>query len=146
MGADLVGHLAKGPKDLTPNRSKAIKHVMDFAADCRRALAERVSDEDDLPENLKDAFSEYDYPDPWAEVEDDAEITDDHAESLVDGFIKFWESPTYRDCASRDDPDDSTQQIVFAGERTWGDRPQGDGCLAFEEADRYNIPGLLGVR
>ena len=66
------------------------------------------------------------------------------ATEAVDHFIKSW-PPQFRDTAHITDPDDPDKVIVFAGERTWGDTPDGHGFKLLAWAGVLGIAPGLGI-
>jgi hypothetical protein len=44
------------------------------------------------------------------------------------------------------DPDNKRLKIVVCGEGTWGDSPDGQGFNIMQEAWRFDLPHMLGVR
>lgn len=50
--------------------------------------------------------------------------------SLAGEFIDFWNADRlYRNATYRTDPDNSERKVVVAGERSWGDEPEGAYAL-----------------
>lgn len=78
-----------------------------------------------------------------------ADHRDDTVEAIVeivDNFVGLWRNGDARDCAKREDPFDSEVQIMVAGERTWGDTPDGDGFQTLRTAFELGIAQQLGVQ
>lgn len=65
---------------------------------------------------------------------------------FLNGFLDFWNRCTPRDTVKRSDPDDVKQQIVVAGEMSWGDEPGGYGYQMLKAADYLQIMTLLSIR
>lgn len=65
---------------------------------------------------------------------------------FLKGFLDFWNRDTPRDTVKRTDPDDPEQQIVVAGEMSWGDEPGGYGYQMLKAADYLQLMPLLGIR
>ena len=72
-------------------------------------------------------------PDLKSAAEDPAEF--------IDALIADW-PPTFRDCANRDY---AGKVIVFAGDRSWGDRPDGAGYLYLERLLASGVSKELGI-
>jgi hypothetical protein len=53
--------------------------------------------------------------------------------------------PMFRDCAVITDPAFPDRVIVFAGERTWGDTPDGGGFRYLAEAGNLGITAAFGI-
>ena len=66
-------------------------------------------------------------------------------EDVVGKFADFWEGGAARDLSQRDDPDDRKQQIVVAGEMSWGDEPGGYGYQMLKMASQYGLLELFGI-
>ncbi|MEM1354984.1 MAG: hypothetical protein AAGH88_08885 [Planctomycetota bacterium] len=161
MGADLIGYFAKGPKNLDPNNYPAA------AAEAERRLVwlrkarpkvEAVSPAAvvDLlpdcpwlpPEELKQAVVDIDFDELRCEIERLVVMADDiidlTGEQAVQRFVEMW-PPLARDAAHIQDPDRPDKLIVFAGERSWGDTPDGLGFRTLSWAGLLGIAPILGV-
>ena len=161
MGADLIGYFAKGPRNLperaVPAAIAAAERRLDWLRRAQPAL--ELADQQALYELLKDcpwANSEqplpplpgvdfemigYDLEDLMAKVGNVHELT---GQTAVDEFRGNW-PPGFRDAAHVLDPDIPGKLIVFAGDRTWGDTPDGGGFQLLSRAGILGIAPVLGV-
>jgi hypothetical protein len=122
MGSDLIGFLVVGPKELNVSKKeKAIKKVEYIIKRCSnidptapterdKKLLEEMGIFSDYQESIEEAIS--------LVLEIDNPVT------FVEDFMEFWGSPETRDVAWRYY---GKKQIVFAGDSTWGDEPNGQG-------------------
>lgn len=142
MGADLIGFFLKGPNMLDREKVQdAIKR------------AERAKRYADLALNDFVAFDSAE-PLEWltdlgVEAFRNEEVDIEDPEQFVYEFIEFWEATWgsgVRDIAWRIDPDDSKQILVFAGERSWGDEPDGYGYQMFKKAELCGVLEPFGIR
>ena len=55
----------------------------------------------------------------------------DSTEALARFLVRAWNEllPNARDVAFRQIPGDETRRIIFAGDMTWGDEPDGTGYV-----------------
>jgi hypothetical protein len=51
-----------------------------------------------------------------------------------------------RDTCSREDPDNPHKKLVYAGEMSWGDEPQGQGYQMLKRALAWGFAEALGIR
>jgi hypothetical protein len=173
MGADLIGYFAKGPRKL--DRSRADAATADLARrlddlHAMRSLCDKLdqaSDSDDVQRLRRQLYHRV-MDSPW-NADDDPEPTpieavdwdmlsdsigdilhrlgdwvDLTAPEIVERFIKNW-PPHYRDTASMPDPDHPRKVIVFAGERSWGDTPEGAGFTYLDRAATLGIAADFDV-
>lgn len=161
MGADLIGYFAKGPRNL-PDRAipAAIAEADRRLEWLRRAKPAREAEDHHAlyellkycpwanPEESLPPFDEvdfetiaYDLDDLVTKVGNVDELT---GQSAVDEFRGNW-PPLFRDAAHLIDPDIPGKLIVFAGERTWGDTPDGDGFQLMACAGILGIAPVFGV-
>jgi hypothetical protein len=69
-------------------------------------------------------------------------------EKFVDSFVGFWNGEEYAsDTALRDITlGDRDYRIVFAGEMSWGDEPDGTGYRWMRRAIRTGLTNILGLQ
>jgi hypothetical protein len=158
MGADLIGFLCKGPlKIKKADIKKAEKRAADiiiFAAKVYELLKKDDKTEEDekfldtcLTCTPLSGFNDQEQHDNIYDCEQYLEnIAASTAKDEVNNFIAWWETGDGRDTMSRPDPDDRKQQIVFCGETTWGDAPEGLGHTTMNRAYWFDIPQNLGIR
>ena len=72
--------------------------------------------------------------------------TADNLAKEVQAFVTAWNEGRFRDLSSRPDPRDPAWKIVVAGERSWGDEPDGLGFQMLKKAFGLTIAQLLGVK
>jgi hypothetical protein len=118
MGADLIGYLVKGKVKLPP-KSKAIAWFNKNQVDGKLIVSNEFEEEEEI---TKEAFVKF-----------------------IDDFYDFWKSSS-RDASSRIDPDDKTQQIVFAGDMSWGDEPDGYGYGLLKQLLECGVDEVLGIK
>lgn len=126
MGADLIGYLVLGPRQI--ERSTA-----DFEAffDQHKSRFEDAAPED---------------PDVIVPCDTEQWEAESHAlsrEAFVKGceaFVEFWNFNNSRDCASRALPGaEDTRKVMFAGDMSWGDTPEGHGYQCFEFVEKFDL-------
>jgi hypothetical protein len=161
MGADLIGYFAKGPKRLPkqaiPAAIAQAQHRLNWLRRARPIL------ESSEPAALLSLLHDCPWISPKQMPRDQANIdleqlrfeferlldsagdlTNLTGEIVVRQFVKAW-PPRYRDAAHVVDPDCPAKLIVFAGERTWGDTPDGAGFQLLTQAGLLGIAPVLGV-
>lgn len=150
MGADLIGFLVKGPKDLRSKRDEAVAHLRRFAdetASCLTALKGFLDSGEgdfDIPPAVDDAMRMLGIEDVL-DLEWVAELDEGAAAAVVDNLLDAWHRK-FRDVVVREDPDDEDSAIVFAGCMSWGDEPDGSGYLAIRNALALGLGGVFGIR
>jgi hypothetical protein len=65
---------------------------------------------------------------------------------MVQGFVDDWNKPSFRDMATRQDPDHPDRKVVIAGDMSWGDEPDGAGYQMLKRAFGLSIAQFLGVK
>lgn len=140
MGSNQVGFLMKGPRDLTPNRPKAIARAMQILKMVDEGI-EAGEPSKELQEHLN-----------WAGLDEIDELYDKFTdwklvdvEKMVDRVMDLWEKRDVSDAYSRYDPDDNTQLLMWVGDSTWGDPPQGPGYTLINDAHDLDIVHALGI-
>ena len=160
MGADLIGYMVRGPVQFS---AAAVKRA-EGAAHKARALANAVLAHLDRREKLpvgptgleREVGAAFDKGEvlsaffPWladeyetvaearAEIVALAEAT---AETEVATFVAWWREGA-RDTVSRVF---GAKQVVFCGDMSWGEEPEGAGYETFKRASRFGITAALGV-
>jgi hypothetical protein len=157
MGADLIGYLAKGPRTLDSALKDTAKArvaevavlVAELEAKLEAADVDYPTDSDDSPAELR-----WD-PRLPAPLYDDLELAWDmliravygrlEPLDIVDDLFHVWEHGA-RDSHSRPDPDDPEQRLMFAGELSWGDTPEGFGYKTLDAASALGLLDLFCIR
>ena len=136
MGADLIGYLVTGPKRLPRGKTyrQALKHAEAIIEQVRAAETEEGYDRKKLPATHRKMDSE-----------DLDNILDLDAEQVLDDLYALWDGMC-RDASMRTNPDDPKRVLVFAGELSWGDEPDGTGYLALRDAERLGLLDFFGIR
>lgn len=149
MGADLIGFLVKGPVTLEtdPNTMQRAIAIATASLPILRAYNEAFerSGLEDLPANtdfsatphLDDAILECNLP---------VELPEKTPEEIVAEFVQFWTLQDARDLTSRNDPDDPSQQLLFAGELSWGDAPEGYAYTQLQLGLLLGLWDVFGIR
>jgi len=136
MGAEQVGYIVKGPRKISESRIRAA------VCACRRLrrkllkLCAGIDDSYTRTEVVAEKVGEY----------FDPEEIPENPESVIRDFVAWWHHIEGRDTCSRSDPDDSRQVLVYAGEMSWGDEPQGYGFQKLKQAFGWGFAEALGVR
>jgi hypothetical protein len=157
MGADLIGFLCKGPakfrkSDIKKAETRAAEIII-FAAKVYELLKKEVKTPEDeeflescLIASPLSGFNSQEQYDDIRNCEPHLEdISAATAEDEVEQFVSWWESGSGRDTNSRLDPDNKRQKIVFCGDMSWGDSPDGHGYTTMNRAFWFDIPQNLGV-
>lgn len=170
MGADLIGYMVRGPEyllDTDVARAKVValerlQHVRKLEA-AREALEDyrlRLPDdlpidsmlsEDDLLQNVK-ACEEVlvecgmGYVDPIISA-DVAGLLDSAVETTVEELRQAWHNGGFRDTVTRvfHEPDGRKRRVMFAGQTSWGDTPDGMGYYCLDLLHTLNILDVLGI-
>ena len=147
MGAELIGYLLVGDKDLSQYRDAAIAQAEKFLAIVKSGHAKFIDGELATPLSGEEsdyftfAFPDIDinvYPEMLKDKLDFIldEIGIKLAESVVDDFLYFWKYPHNRDTNYRFH---NGKQIVFAGGESHGDEPSGFGYNTLKLADMLGL-------
>lgn len=161
MGADLIGCFSKGPRKL-PRHSLVTATAeanwrIAWLKKAQRAI--QANDDDALrklipgcpwlaPEHSNGDVKHIDLTQLRSEIEHLLSTVGDvntlTGEDIVKQFVDAW-PPEFRDTAHVVDPADPDKVIVFAGERTWGDSPDGAGFKMLMRAAVLGIASPLSV-
>lgn len=162
MGADLIGYHYCGPENFSEeilekakayydrllNRTLEIKRELDLKTELTN---------DDWEENdpyvilLGEIYKELDCPEP-AYMDDEAMDFSsaiheyNNGEEFIDNLVAVWRG-SGRDVSARTATVGGEKiSIVFAGERTWGDSPDGIGFSLFRSISAIpNMEEMLGL-
>lgn len=137
MGAEQVGYLVRGPGKITARQIRAAVRA------CRRQRRELLLDmapgESTRDERMDAALSATgEYFDP--------EDIPENPEPQIREFVAWWSRPGTRDTARRQDPDDPGQVLLYAGDMSWGDEPEGGGYRMLKQAYTWGYVEALGIR
>jgi hypothetical protein len=128
-------------------RQAAVNRLTEVCALARTLMAQADSEgveEMELPDSVPESWTEeFEYVgadlfEAYAEME---------AQDIVDKVAKavaFLDAPDLRDCASRNISDD--EFVLFCGEMTWGDEPEGGGYQMLKSLFMLGIDEELGLR
>jgi len=154
VGADLIGYLLKGPARISLKGRK-----FDRAAK-RVKLFTRLLELDELTEEeLRSAFSAQELKvldklkiKPSLHIESLVGLKNEYASALkhingfsAESFVFWWNLPGADDTMFRRDPDNRRKRILFAGESTWGDEPDGYGYRRLKAALLSDVASILGI-
>ena len=147
MGADMIGYMIAGPAKLDD------ADLIAKARDNARYVVGKINDYLEVRELADSA----DKPlrGSTATLDDRVQriITDNCAmgadyfdgfnvEEFITEFVAFWNDPNTRDAVWRMVGD---QKVVFAGDRSWGDEPDGYGYRMLRDADTLGLTNDLGL-
>ncbi len=144
MGQEMIGFLLVGPKSLKDKRAEAIAHIAEevkVAKEIEATLMEGKVLSSDQINFLEVHAVDADYIENIQAAYTDV-ITDVSPEKWVDDFIDFWENTFARDTADRFYGD---KKIIFAGEATWGDEPDGYGYTLLKTLVMLNVTDIFGI-
>ena len=163
MGADLIGYFAKGPAKLPKRAVAAAIAEADRRLQWMQKARPVVEASDDaavmglihdcpwvepVPSRRHSRDDSIDLKQLRLEIEHLLTTAGDieglTGQDVVKRFIECW-PPRFRDTSQIVDPDCSHKLIVFAGERTWGDTPEGAGFQLLTRAGILGIGPILGV-
>jgi len=128
MGADMIGYIVVGPKLIGPWQQKeAVRKIK---------LLVKEWNASGKPPVCQTCFVEYSEAsldgcqcDECGTEMPDLELMKTDPERYVREMVERW-PPDFRDVATRDMPGNRDKVIVFAGDMTWGDSPEGAGYAA----------------
>lgn len=134
MGAELSGYLLRGPDVFTEDQireaRKCARSMASVAEIIRGADVEQL---ENLPlDEISLRAAEYMLNDLGMENDEVVELLLD-AKKHCESFLAFWQKPDERDTMYRSFRDGL--KIVFAGDSTWGDTPDGTGYQIIRAAD-----------
>ena len=141
MGADQIGFLFKGPLRL--KHTKATIHAAEQrAAEVLQALR-TLQHQDELPDVLPSALRHL----TRGDVEEAVCFVDTLPEPAVAvaNLLEWWDNGA-RDTATRNDPDNRARIIGFAGDRSWGDEPDGFGYTTYKAALYLDILRVFDIK
>jgi hypothetical protein len=175
MGADLIGYFAVGPRELDLSLGEAAFAAANRRLDWLREVSGLVNGSKPLdnarlcqllacsPYPLTDARNrecdEIDLNELTTELNRMAGMIEDfdtlNGEMAVGRFLLAVKAdltkssskwyPAFRDCAMIRDPQFPERVIVFAGDTSWGDTPQGRGFQLLAEIGALGIAEVFGI-
>lgn len=141
MGADLIGYMYIGPAEISEERQQqALGYLNELSQEIKKAI-----DTQTVPEQLKElAQNKVCDTDDTEEVLDYLEncISLDDPQSTLDDILTVWHNGA-RDVVSRFI--DKERRVVFAGDMSWGDSPQGFGYQILDLVSDTGLDGILGL-
>jgi len=164
MGADLIGYFAIGPRKLDDARMNAAIAEADRRLHWLREAQTVLGSPEPLDhERIRQLLSTSPYllPDTELNEIESFDIDQLHTQlhqligmiddldtltgkAAVDRVIREW-PPYFRDSASIPDPESPDRVIVFAGELSWGDTPEGAGFRFLGETATLGIAETFGI-
>jgi hypothetical protein len=167
MGADLIGYMAKGPKRFSGAQIKRAEQEARKRAALANAVLNHLDSDLKLPVGpttlQREVAAKFEAKDPllellpclsengsgrYATVEEARDAIVELAEASpgdeVGKFASWWYEPSRRarDSVARVF---GQEQVVFCGDMSWGDEPEGFGYGTFKRAELFGIPAALGV-
>ena len=136
MGAEQIGYLCKGPMKIPAARIKAAVRA---CLKQRHALLADAGEGATRGERSDAALS------ATGESFDPEDIPQDPEPNIL-AFVEWWQHTDSCDTWSRQDPDDPRQKLVYAGDTSYGDEPDGQGYQMINQAFAWGYAGALGVR
>ncbi len=146
MGSSMVGFLVAGPARLdSAKRAEAVELVKECAKICR-IINQKIDEDEELTTEEIQFVIDRGIDADWEEsIQGDLcqNVPDeDEAETFVDSFIDFWHSPEERDTTYRFY---QGKTILFAGDSSWGDEPDGSGYTMLKRASLTGINKVFEV-
>ena len=141
MGADQIGFLFKGPLRLS--RCKDTRTRATERARVVRTALVNLAALDEPPEKLSDALVHLSREEVEEAVAGAASLPEPKV--AVANLIGWWAHGA-RDTCARIDPDNPKQVMGFAGDRSWGDEPDGFGYCTYQAALILDILTPFGIR
>lgn len=138
MGMELVGYLVKGPTEPDfgdDNKSRFLKVIENL-----REWAWSVNRGD--PIQLGHWELKYTDVDQYCDTDELMVIDGD---LLWDNLRGLWSNGS-RDCQSRLDPINKRHTIMFCGDMTWGEPPEGMGYETLKWAHKTGLLEILKIR
>lgn len=158
MGAETIGYLVVGPVNLDDKVEAAVAHVVK-ESNVARALINLIKHipeenlDDDLVTNICGIslvfMNLYEYYGDISDTIDELEsyiFSEEEAKKVVDDFVNFWQhGARARDTTYRLNPLDSNYLIVFSGEQTWGNEPDGYGYTKLKQMFTLGLDEVFGI-
>lgn len=143
MGADLVGFMVVGPAKLPENSEAAFEAAVQALTQIGTAAYLLSNGEECQAESILEEFGALDemYLESYEEMRD-VEAAKKEAARLIENVYDLWNNGS-RDSVWRILPDG--KKVLFAGDQTWGDSPDGFGYTTLVEAERINLLEVLGI-
>ena len=143
MGADLIGYIVKGPVKITKARQqKAIEYLDRVFIIYNNANGDNEYMAKTMPKPASDLLDADECQFNNILEENIKFKTND----IVKAIVSFWHNPHYRDVCYVSDPDDKNQLIVFAGDMSWGDSPEGTGYRELDRMYWLGVNEALGIK
>jgi hypothetical protein len=144
MGADLIGYMCIGPKKISKAQAQAAEEKAWQIFQGLRAWWKAVETEAESPPEIERALSLAQIDDPreleslaFGEDKDIETATKEDIVALVDEIAGFWNDPCSRDVVDRLISD--SEKVVFCGDMSWGDEPEGYGYRMLKMAHVLDI-------
>jgi hypothetical protein len=139
VGADMIGFLVTGPRKINDRAVRKAARWLWQTIKCGRRVCSACdgdigADVDDVcPHCGHDVVA-------LPELKSEAEVVE-----YVRKLVSDW-PPDFRDVASRQDPERDTDLLVFAGDMSYGDEPDGGGYQLLKTILGLGIADALGIR
>lgn len=145
MGADLIGYMVIGPREISLDKvGEATTFAKNNIIKISNAATSILEGEEEVIDEAWASISEFDIQD--YEINDyadfDEKSAEDYSARLVGDLLDFWKNGS-RDSAYRDLPNGS--RVVFAGDQTWGDTPDGFGYQTLRKSEAIGLLKFFGI-
>lgn len=149
MGASLVGYLIIAPKRLTDGQKEdSVKHFRNLRKEAKILIG--AEDPDEVPASdtpiLSAQFKEWE---DWCGATSVWDLADTYGHYTLKNLEEMWnfiEDHKYEETDyTRRDISDS-EQVIFAGEMTWGDIPDGLTYRLIQDIHIMGLADILGIR
>jgi hypothetical protein len=149
MGADFISFLAIGPVKLSASkatRKKAEKRVTEFVTEALRYMDAEIQEGDEGLAVMEEVRSNpmFTHLDLTYDIHWVKEFSANPLK-LLENFLELWDGGS-RDSDSRTIPRDKLRRkVVFAGEMSWGDEPDGHGYQTLKHSDAAGLFTVYGI-
>jgi hypothetical protein len=138
MGADMIGFLVKGPKEIGKEQIERAATILwktrrSGSRECHSCGGRSLRSTDECSSCGADMV-------PLPEL-----TTYEDARTFVRSLVGDW-PPDFCDVSSRMDPESDTDLLVFAGDMSCGEQPDGRGYQLIKTILGLGIAEALGIR
>ena len=132
MSSCLIGYLVKGPLEISIPSDEIIENHFN------KITEKSYTHIDHREREVLSVFY------------DEEEVIQDYSierfKEDLEKFVIFWNDEIGSDISSRLDPDDDKQKLLFAGDSSWGDQPDGYGYEMLTFLEHTQSLDLFGIR
>jgi hypothetical protein len=150
---ETIGCVLKGPAKFTKKQIAAAEAKVAAIVEAAKQAEQAFKDEHPIDKEYVpyvkrlEKMLDYEQYDSFEDAEDIIGLMANmEPKKFVEEFTEWWRTGYARDTCSRPDPDDKKSILLFCGESSNGNSPDGEGWNHVRHAEWFDLFRVLNIR